>query len=399
MKKILRRKEKERNSQYMEVKAKVDPSNHKKNHFLFCFTPVKTIGLLFLIAIVGLISYSNSFIVPFQFDDIYNIAENPVVRDLDNFTSSLSGYNQNPRRFVGYFTFALNYAAGGTDVRGYHIVNLIIHIVNGCLLYLLVILTFRTPCFASWKAHSSSGASPVTDYGSRFIALFTALFFVSHPVQTQAVTYIVQRLTSLATFFYLLSVVLYAWGRIAGVERSGGRAVLLYVLSVLSAVLAMKTKEIAFTLPLAVVLYEWTFFQAPWRKRLLILLPVVLTLIIVPLSVMGTDKPLGEVLSDLSEKSRVQTDIPRWDYLVTQMRVITTYIRLIFLPVNQNLDYDYPVYRSLFDPPVLTSFLFLVVVAGFGVYLLYVSRLRGKGKAQSTEVRSGEDPLPAAWPF
>jgi tetratricopeptide (TPR) repeat protein len=110
---------------------------------------------------------------------------------------------------------------------------------------------------------------------------------------------------------------------------------------------------------------------------------------------MGTDKPLGEVLSDLSEKSRVQTDIPRWDYLMTQMRVITTYIRLIFLPVNQNLDYDYPVYRSLFDPPVLMSFLFLVGIAGFGVYMLYVSRVRGKGKAQSTEGRSGEGPLPS----
>jgi hypothetical protein len=363
MKKLLRRKEKERNSRYTEVKSTVDPSNYKKNSFLLCYPPVKTVGFLLLIAIVGLISYSNSFIVPFQFDDLHNIAENPVVHDLDNFTSSLSGYNYNPRRVVGYFTLALNYHVGGTDVTGYHIVNLIIHLINSLLVYFLVVLTFRTPYFRTVESGGEQSC-----FG-RFIALFTALLFVVHPVQTQAVTYIVQRFTSLATLFYLLSVVLYVWGRITGVERSGGRAVILYVLSVLSAVLAMKTKEIAFTLPLAVVLYEWIFFQVPWRKRVLVLLPVLLTLIIVPLSVMGTDKPLGEVLSDLSEKSRIQTDIPRWDYLVTQMRVITTYIRLIFLPVNQNLDYDYPVYRSLFDPPVLMSFLFLVVIAGFGVYM------------------------------
>jgi hypothetical protein len=181
------------------VEASIESADGREKLALLPLHVLKTIGCFLLISVVCFAAYANTLHVPFIWDDIYNITENPVVHDLDNFTSSLSGYNQNPRRFVGYFTFALNYAAGGTDVRGYHIVNLIIHIVNGCLLYLLVILTFRTPCFASWKAHSSSGASPVTDYGSRFIALFTALFFVSHPVQTQAVTYIVQRLTSLAT--------------------------------------------------------------------------------------------------------------------------------------------------------------------------------------------------------
>jgi hypothetical protein len=90
-------------------------------------------------------------------------------------------------------------------------------------------------------------------------------------------------------------VVLYAWGRIRGAEGSRGVAVFLYLFSVLSAVLAMKTKEIAFTLPLAVLLYEWVFFKASWRKRVVVLLPVLLTLIIIPLSVMGTDRPLGEV--------------------------------------------------------------------------------------------------------
>jgi protein O-mannosyl-transferase len=103
---------------------------------------------------------------------------------------------------------------------------------------------------------------------------------------------------------------------------------------------------------------------------LLSLLPVLLTLIIVPISVLHSDKPLGELLSDMSEKTKVQTQISRWEYLVTEMRVIVTYIRLIILPVNQNLDYDYPVYHSLFTPSVFLSFLFLLSIFGLGVYLL-----------------------------
>jgi hypothetical protein len=135
----------------------------------------------------------------------------------------------------------------------------------------------------------------------------------------------------------------------------------------------MKTKEIAFTLPIIIVLYEFTFFKSTMKKKLLFLLPVVLTLIVVPLSVMGTGRPLGEILSDLSEKTRVQTDISRADYFLTEMRVITTYIRLLFLPVNQNLDYDYPIAHSLFSPPVLLSCLFLLSLLGLAGYLLYKS--------------------------
>ena len=144
----------------------------------------------------------------------------------------------------------------------------------------------------------------------------------------------------------------------------------------------MRTKEIAYTLPLVIMLYESIFFTAPLKKKLLFLLPVVLVLIIVPLSVMHSDKPFGEILSDINAKTRVETDMSRWDYLMTEMRVVTTYIRLIFLPINQNLDYDYPIYRSFFDLPVLLSFLFLSTLLGIAVYLLYKSRRGAKGKEQ-----------------
>jgi len=376
----------------------------------------KSLIFCLLIAAVGLAAYSNTLHVPFQFDDSQQITDNAVIRDIDNFFSSSSGYKFNPRRFVGYITFALNYRFGGLDVTGYHIVNLAIHIINGLLVYLLVTLLFRTPYFTAESSKKSvvsskqtatgdeiAIGSPVsansyslftTHYSQSFlIALFSALLFVAHPVQTQAVTYIVQRLTSLATMFYLLSVISYIKGRLSSFQadkltsaqtdvsaslQAGTLAS--YAFAIVFAICAMKTKEMTFTLPAVIVLCEFAFFGSALKKKLLFLIPVLLTLVVIPVSILGTHKPLGETLSDLSEKTRVQTDIPRWDYLMTQMRVITTYIRLIFFPVDQNLDYDYPIYRSLSDPAVAASFVFLVAILGTGGYLFYRSRQKQADK-------------------
>jgi tetratricopeptide (TPR) repeat protein len=368
----------------------------------------KTASHLVLIAFVGLAAYSNTFDVPFQFDDFNNISENPVVRNIDNFLSSQEGFRNNPRRYIGHLSFALNYRFGGPDVTGYHVVNTAIHVINGILVYFLVILTFRTPFFGRNESGArSQESSPFTIHAPRFIALFAALLFVAHPVQTQAVTYIVQRLTSLAALFYLLSIVLYVKGRLVKSEESGVTSresgeesnrdsahclvpAAYYFFSLLSAVLAMLTKEIAFTLPIMILLYEFTFFKSPLRKKLAFIVPILLTIVIIPASMMNVDRPLGEVLSDLSEKTRVQTAISRWDYLMTQMRVITTYIRLLFLPLDQNLDYDYPVSPSFSDPPVFLSFLFLSALFATAVYLLYRSRQDaiGEGQWESKEQRA-----------
>lgn len=354
---------------------------------------------LVVIAIVGIIAYINTFDVPYQFDDFANISENPLIRNLDNFITGSKGYDYNPRRYIGYLTFALNYYLGGPGVTGYHVVNLSIHILNSILVYFFVTLTFRTPYFSAWDIGHSAGSKKLNRLNSvphapgalpfaPFVALFSALLFVAHPVQTQAVTYIVQRFTSLATLFYLLSAVMYIKGRLISQSASSVaqdiKKTMPYALcSLLSAVLAMKTKEIAFTLPIMILIYEFAFFRSSPKKKLLFLVPVLITMAIIPVSIMHTDKPLGEILSDLSEKTRVQTNISRLDYLMTEMRVIVTYIRLIFLPINQNLDYDYPLYRSFFSPPVFMSFLFLSALFGTAVYLFCRSRQAGWGNEGS----------------
>jgi Flp pilus assembly protein TadD len=381
----------------------------------------RIVGLfsLLLIAVVGLLSYLNTFHVPFQLDDSLNISSKPYVRDIGVFLdpAKIEHYRADDpfrMRVVGYFTFALNYRIHGNEVAGYHVVNLAIHIINGFLVYFLVLLTFKTPYFlAPFSMSFPQSLSPLagdrgnpseerlrTDPGrsrdksrsdkQNLIALFTALFFICHPIQTQAVTYIVQRLASLAALFYLLSLVVYVRWRVGAYRdtplqaetrnpKSCWRSAAWYLPSLISAVFAMKTKELAFTLPLIIALYEFLFFMGPIRKRVLYLMPFLLTMLIIPLELMGLEKPAGAVMGEMNSALRVSSDLSRWDYLFTQFRVIVTYIRLLFFPVNQNLDYDYPVYHSFFNPNVFLSFLFLLGIAGIGVYFLYRSRIGGQG--------------------
>jgi tetratricopeptide (TPR) repeat protein len=343
---------------------------------------------LVLIALLGLIAYSNTFDVPFQFDDIRNIVENPLVKDFSYFTDTSKAETLRHYIFLGrktreftYLTFFANYRLHGLNVTGYHVVNLAVHIFNALLVYLLVVLTFKTPYLLKSTLSKHSG----------HIALLSALLFVSHPVQTQAVTYIVQRSASLATFFYLASLALYIKWRLIKEQRilhqtqnaHAKKSMVslsnhsLYALSLLSAVLAMKTKETAFTLPLSVAAYEFIFFEGRTGRRFFYLIPLFLTISIIPLnymSMISMYKTLEELTGGAVEAARTQ-DISRLDYLFTEFRVIVTYLRLLVLPVNQNLDYDYPVYHSFFEPQVFLSFLFLLGVFGLGVYCLYRSRV------------------------
>jgi len=348
-----------------------------KRHFLY--SPL--VHILF-IALAAFLAYSNSFNVPFSFDDGINIVENPDIRDGRLLIEPLKHYHEKLRyetRYIGFLTFALNYKFHGLQVTGYHIVNFVIHLFNALLVYLFVLYTFRTPFL---------NKSALRDYAG-FIAFFSALLFAVHPLNTQAVTYIVQRLTSLAVFFYLLSVVLYIKWRLMQKDadyaelNTGNKSgtlhfirLLLYSVTVLSALLAMKTKEISFTLPFMIMLYEFFFFDGSLRKRILYLIPVMMTCLIIPLSLINFHNPAATAIGNLENVARLQTDISRWDYLFTQFRVIVTYLRLMIFPVNQNVDYDYPVYHSFFEPGVFLSFLFLLSIGGIGIYLWF--RYRNK---------------------
>ncbi|GBE38312.1 MAG TPA: tetratricopeptide repeat protein [Nitrospirae bacterium] len=335
---------------------------------------MKTIDLrrpflhILLIIFLSLVAYSNTFHSPFQFDDMPGIVDNPIIKDLQLFVKPSKAevfdeyleYNTFKSRYVSYLTFALNYKAGGLNVVGYHIVNLIIHISAALVIYFLIMLTFRTPYLRG---------SPIRAYNVH-IAFFTAVIFACHPIQTQAVTYIWQRSASLAALLYILSLASYIKWRLSS-DRTSSKGFFFYLVCIISAILAMKTKEIAFMLPLTIALYEFLFFEGSLRRRTLWLIPIILCIFIIPLTLISIDKPVGELIGDMSKNIRGNSELSRSLYLITSFRVIITYIRLIFFPVGQNLDYDYPVYQSFFDTEVLLSFVFLVSLPGLSVYLYY----------------------------
>ena len=203
-----------------------------------------------LIAGVALLAYSNTFSVPFNFDDLANITQNPNVQirslSWDGLERLVKNTYKESIRVFSYFTLALNYYFGGSNVFGYHLVNLIIHIASGIFLYWFLILTFNLPLL-------KERYGPI----SYRVALFTSLIFITHPIQTQSVTYIVQRMASMGGMFYLLSLVLYIKGRL-----STGRGRFLYFGGmVLTYFLGIFSKENVAILPLFIALYEFYFFQ------------------------------------------------------------------------------------------------------------------------------------------
>lgn len=325
-----------------------------------------------LIAGVGLICYANTFSAPFYFDDFSCIVENPVIHDLGNL-SKLGNYwqlgivedirNNIVTRFVTYLTFAANYRLHGLEVAGYHLVNTLIHIANALLVYQLVRLLQR--------------AKPVRAAGIDCLALVAALLFVAHPVQTTAVTYIAQRFALLATFFYLGALITYARAASAADRRSRRT---FYTVAFITTLLAMFTKEIAFTLPVMIALYDLAFLDGERILRLKRLTPILATLILVPATVMtlaalsgNTGGSVGKAL-DLATLSG-QT-VSRWEYFITQWRVIVTYLRLLLLPVSLNFDYDYPIYTTIFHREVFLSGLLVGALSLSGISLLLFNRYR-----------------------
>ncbi len=343
------------------------------------------------LVLLGSIIYSNILHAEFFFDDYSSIVDNETIKDLD---ASLAALSLN--RYVTYLTFALNYAVSGLMPFSYHLLNIIIHIVNAFLVYCLVILGMKTPHLIN------SGLS------RQFVAFSSAFIFISHPIQTQAVTYIVQRATSLATMFYLLSLVAYSRWRLTKEDYSEYKAppegsmyanAVFYIISFFSAVLAMKTKEIAFTLPVIIVLYEFSFFakiphavpvsgqRAEGAKRLTIrrllyLLPIILTFLIIPLSMTDFSVQSQTIIQEVDNVAREAQHLSRTDYFYTQLRVLITYIRLLLFPVNQNVDYRYPMNDSLFNLPVFISLLGILFILGIAIYLYCISR-SGRRRALS----------------
>lgn len=323
-----------------------------------------TIYRIALIVLVGIAAYSNTLYAPFIFDDAANIQNNPIIMDI-----SLSGLKSAfySRRAIGIISFQLNYLLSGWDVYGYHITNIIIHLLASLAVYRLLQLLLNTE-YMSERAGDSFRRLP--------LPFFAALLFVSHPVQTQAVTYIVQRFASLATLFYLAAIISYLTARnnqVALGRKVTIRSVVWFSAALLFSGLAIYTKETAYTLPIAIILVEMLFFKASRGKTSLVIASGTMAVIALLVKYATAPQSVQNAISALDEATRLQTITTRSDYLLTQFRVIMTYIRLLVLPVNQRLDYDFTLSHSFSDWPVLCSFLAISALLLGACWMLKIS--------------------------
>lgn len=344
------------------------------------------IGISLLI-VIAFISYLNTINVPFIFDDYPYLAENPAIRSFHYFFKPDKIFslpidsdvkNNFILRPVSYFTFAVNFALHDYDVRGYHVVNLLIHIGNAICVFLLVSITLR---ISDLDTPEHDHIYPLSR--KRMFPLVCALIFVAHPLQTQAVTYTIQRFATLSALFFLITLVSYILSRRAEtvIMRRAW-----YILCLFAALLAMNTKENAFVLPVMIVIYEFIFLKGRVAKRVIGLIPVVATMAVIPYKILH--------LSSLS-KNNMQTDIVNaintanftgtssWEYLITQLGVIVSYISLLLLPARQNLLYDLPLQKTFFSIKVLMPLVLLLLIILTGIWALRRS-LRHKSAFSSS---------------
>jgi len=311
-----------------------------------------------MISVLGIIIYANTFHCSFHLDDQSSVIYNFTIRDIHYWPNI---WNFLPRRFLLYLSLALNYHFSALDVFGYHLFNLGVHLGTAILVWWLTLLTFSTPAMKNEK---------IAQYAET-LALLAGLVFVAHPIQTEAVTYIVQRAASMAAMFYVASLCLWVQSRLLQDKNPAVVTRKFYYAGALcTAVMAMFTKETAITLPLIIVLYELCFFKTKKNFNWQYAVPFLMMVFIIPLTMLLTEtRPVR-----LQELSR-EPGISSIHYLLTQFRVMVTYARLAFLPVHQNLDYDYPVFKSFFQLPVITSFLFLLMILCWAKHLFSKHRV------------------------
>ena len=273
-----------------------------------------------LIVLAALAAYANSLSGPFIFDDQTAIVDNPTIRHLWPPTESLTPpLNQTTSgRPLLNGSFALNYALGGLDPFGYHVLNLLIHLLAGLTFFGLVRRTLLHP---SLRERWAGAALP--------IALASALIWTVHPLQTEAVTYVVQRGESLMGLFYLLT--LYTFARSAGSPQPARWQ----IFSVLACLLGMATKEVMATAPLMVFLYDRTFvagsFRDAWRRRRAYYSALAATGLLLAALMTTTHGRGGTAGFGLP--------FAWWQYALTQLRVVTHYLSLAVWPSPLVLDY------------------------------------------------------------
>ncbi|MGD9076307.1 MAG: tetratricopeptide repeat protein [Desulfobacteraceae bacterium] len=328
--------------------------------------------VVFAIVVLGILIFSiygNTFDCSWHFDDEVNITDNPNIhlKELSwkSIKRALFSGRADPSalyRPVSCLSFALNYYFGELDVLGYHLVNTLIHFLASVFLFLFIYHTLNLP---SLRTKYADNAYP--------IALLATLLWAINPVQTQAVTYLVQRMASMAGMFYIMSMYFYLKAR---THVKGGQKVLLFMLCFSCFLLALGSKENAIILPLSLSLYEILLLQKitreNLRKNLRIFLVVAGAIFILGFAYIYVRG--GNIFYFIGDYD--VRPFTLWQRLLTEPRVIIFYISLLFYPMPHrlNIAHSIEISTSLLEP--ITTLLSILLIVGAIVCTMIIARKR-----------------------
>jgi tetratricopeptide (TPR) repeat protein len=263
-------------------------------------------------------------------------------------------------RGFGTWTFQLNYAWGGLDERGYHAVNIAIHLAAACVLFDLVRRTLQLGRIPAWLAAHA-----------RWLSVSAALVWLAHPLQTQSVTYIIQRYESLMGLCYLL--VLYCVLRGAQRQQAQKPRPLVvawwYAAAFVACWAGAATKEVMVTAPLVALLFDRAYLAGSWKQvfrrrwalHVVLLVPIGWLLYINADAILVDSKEAGVGFG--------YKGITAWEYLRSQPAVLLHYLRLIVWPDVLTLDYGWPVETSPWRIYGLGAI--IVVLVGVSLWLTF----------------------------
>ncbi len=287
---------------------------------------------------------------PFVYDDLNAVSQSALVRSLTPVTNFL---RLSTRPLTDY-SYAVNYAIGALSPRPYHATHLLLHAANTALVYAIAWLSLGAPALAG-------------RYGAarRAIAWAGAALFAAHPLASETVAYVSSRSEILAAFWYLLGVFGYA---LATAARDDRRRRLAALLLLVASAAGLASKEIAITLPAALLLYEWAILaggtwrraRPRWRLIGLAAAPLALGGAVLALRAYTSTSPLGVY----GATAGLSFDrFGPWQYLLTQFGVVVHYLRLVVLPIGQTFDYDWPLATSPLSFGVALPLLLLLLLA------------------------------------
>ncbi len=312
--------------------------------------------ILLIILISGIVFF-NTFRNSFVYDDKVFIVNNESIKSLKNipqfFISAKSFSGE--RNFVVYrpvatLSFAIDYFLWGLNPVGYHIPNFLFHTLNAILLYFLVRLILTT----------------------KMTAFFASLLFITHPVQTEAVTWISGRSNVLFLFFFLLAFYFYlkfVGFEIKCLEQTSNSRLYYYFGAIVFFILSLLSKETAIIFPVILILYDNFLIPKKERKEVLkqgqYYLPfwgVSGLYILLRFTVLGRISQMGFWGGGL------------YPTILTMCRAFVYYIKLILLPLKLSIDYPFSISTSFFELPVIISIVGLMFILLLGIKVNKYSR-------------------------